>query len=211
MSNRECGINHPWRQGNTCCYIQDRLRWGRWWVSCSASTSEFPEKNIWLVTKTSYMSNDRDLKSNLKLSKPGDCLAHSGVAADWTDSVRKTGSHQVVFVTAGEACTAGLLEFLFQETANNPSLSLPLMLKGEGKCEASQERSGRVRGWTWNPSNKYGSVSTVFKRQTRPWTSSGFRNTEAPCCLAVPTAAWSLLLTASFLARKTTSEWVIIY
>lgn len=25
-SNRECGINHPCRQGNTCCYIQHRLR-----------------------------------------------------------------------------------------------------------------------------------------------------------------------------------------
>lgn len=69
------------------------------------------------------MSIDRDLKSNLKRSKPGDCLTHSGVAADWTDSVRKTGSHQVVFVPAGEARTTGLLEFLFQETANNPPLA----------------------------------------------------------------------------------------
>lgn len=155
------------------------------------------------------MSVDRD--SNLKHSKPGDRLTHSGVATDWTDSVRKSGSHQVVFVLAREAGTTGLLEFLFQETANNPSLSLPLKLKGDGKCEASQELSDWVSGWTWNPSNRYGSVLTVFKRQTQPWSSSGFRNTEAPCCLAISTAAWSLLLAASFLTRKTTSEWVIIY
>lgn len=80
-------------------------------------------------------------------------------------------AHQVVIVPAGEAPTAGLLKFLFQETINNPSLK-----SGENQLASQVQRrwevwgevreyAGKVRGWTWNPSNRYGSAWTVLKRE----------------------------------------------
>lgn len=57
----------------------------------------------------------------------------------------------MVIVPAGEAYTNRLLEFLFQETANNPSLSLPLKLKGDGKCGASQGARWQSQGLNLKP------------------------------------------------------------
>lgn len=148
----------------------------------------------------------------MKYSKPDDCLKHFGVSVNWTDSVRKSGSHQVAIVPVGEAHTDGLLEFLFQETANNPSLSLPLRLKGDGKCGASQGALAESGAELETLPTDMGQCGLCLKDKLEPGGPrvSGTLK-RLPLAVHCSEGTRSFLLAVPFLARKMTSKWVTLY